>query len=61
MTYYADVAQQEVLKKLDKMLDAGKLDHVRDTPEYWKKYTTVEMAYILRRKHERQKVQRGEG
>ena len=47
MEYYADTAQQESLKKIKKQLDAGKLTKVRDTAEYWKKYTTVELAYIL--------------
>ncbi len=44
---YADSAQREILKKLDKQLKAGKLDHVRDTPDYWKKFTSVELEYIL--------------
>ncbi len=56
--YYVDTAQGDELKKLDKDLKAGKLDHVKDTAEYWKRYTTVELNYIMEYKENerRQKV-----
>jgi len=44
---FADSAQRDELKKIEKLLKAGKLKKVRDTPDYWKKYTSIEIAYIL--------------
>lgn len=42
-----DQHQQDSLTAIKKQLDKGKLTEVKDTPEYWKKYTTVELDYIL--------------
>lgn len=46
--YYTDTAQSEILEELNKQLKAGKLTEVKDTAEYWIKFTTVELDYILK-------------
>jgi len=51
--YYVDTAQQESLAQLDKLLKAGKLQDVRDTADYWKKYTRVEIDYIIKNKRKK--------
>ena len=44
---YADAAQSIELQRLKKDLDSGKLKDVRDTPEWWKVYTSIEIDFIL--------------
>lgn len=44
---FIDAPQAEILNELKAALDAGGLREVRDTPEYWQKYTTPELNFIL--------------
>lgn len=45
--YNIDKHQQDELQKIKKLLKAGELNHVRDTPDYWKLFTKVELDYII--------------
>ncbi len=42
-----DGPMKEILDKLKKELDAGMHREVCDTPPFWKKYTAVEIEFIL--------------
>lgn len=44
---YIDKLQEEQLTIIQSLLDAGELSEVRDIPEYWRQYTSVELQYIL--------------
>lgn len=49
---YADAAQALELQRLKKELDSGKLKDVRDTPDWWKRFTSIEIDFILNYKKE---------
>lgn len=48
MSRHVDAAQQEVLDRIKDSFDKGELKQVRDTPDYWKKYTEIELDFILK-------------
>lgn len=53
---YADAAQSIELQRLKKELDSGKLANVRDTPEWWTRFTSIEIDFILNYKKEKGRV-----
>ncbi len=56
MYRYADAAQSIELQRLKKELDSGKLVNVRDTPEWWTRFTSIEIDFILNYKKEKGRV-----
>ena len=42
-----DQAQKDNLNKIQKELDRGMYKNVRDTPIFWRKFTSIELQFIL--------------
>lgn len=52
---YVDAAQEQELAKIKKQLDKGQLKDVRNKPEWWKVYTSIEIDYIINYTNRRKK------